>query len=110
MLTCSPKGSIMFLPCLIAYLLIAKWLLVKPAAQTPPAREDCTPEELANHKRACEAAEKHGLSDLECPSFFFKDEKGNVGHVLKAPFGIGVQVYEEETFFEELDESDRLEI
>ena len=74
-----------------------------------PDYEDCTPEEIANHKRAGEAAEKHGRSDLECPSFFFKDASGNVGHVLKAPFGIGVQTLEVETYFEEMDERDESE-
>lgn len=74
-----------------------------------PDHESCSPEEIANHKRACEAAEKHGLTDLECPSFFFKDDNGNVGHVLKAPFGIGSYTIEMESYFEPLEERDPAE-
>ena len=67
-----------------------------------PDYEDCTPEEIANHKRACEEADaaEAGRS-LPNPSGFY----GAV-HILKAPFGIGVQTVEYESFFEEMEERD----
>lgn len=71
-----------------------------------PDHESCRPEELANHKRACElwdAAEARGETPEpeKCPSGFMYDADGKcVGHVLRAPYGIGTQVYEWFTEYE----------
>jgi hypothetical protein len=68
-----------------------------------PDAEDCTPEELANHKRACEEADRlEAARDLPCPSGWY----GNV-HITKAPFGIGVSTIEVETCFELLEQEHR---
>lgn len=69
-----------------------------------PDAEDCTPEELANHKRACEEADAlESGRNLECPSGWVQ-VAGVTAHVLNAPFGIGCYEVEFETFFE-LDEN-----
>lgn len=71
-----------------------------------PDAEDCTPEELANHKKACEEAEATEAGrNIPNPSGWIKYEGGMI-HVLNAPFGIGVQTVEYESFFEELEERD----
>ncbi len=69
---------------------------------------DCaTPEEIANHKRACGLANRVGsLANLDCPSGYERLPDGGMAHVLKLPFGLGVQVYEIETHFEAADASD----
>ena len=68
-----------------------------------PDHESCTPQEIANHRKACELAdqlEREGkLVDWKCPSGF--ERWGDaVVHVLRAPFGIGCYVAEFEQFFE----------
>ena len=65
---------------------------------------DCSEQEIANWKQACEFAETKGLDDLECPSGWIYDAAGKpVMHILRAPFGIGVYTYEYETFFEAME-------
>jgi hypothetical protein len=72
--------------------------------QFHPDAEECSPEELANHKRACEEANAlESGRNLECPSGWITWEGGGI-HVLNAPFGIGVGTIEIETSFEELEE------
>lgn len=59
----------------------------------PDGEDMNSPEELANHKRACEEAQRiDKSSDLPCPSGWVRGP-GFVAHVLVAPFGIGVQNY-----------------
>lgn len=66
-----------------------------------PDAGDCTPEELENHRMACiEATKYEAKRRLECPSYFLVDDEGWRAHVLKAPFGIGVQNIKMQTFFE----------
>lgn len=57
-----------------------------------PDYESCTPTEIANHKAACELAEKlESERSLPCPSGW--EQWGDaVVHILRAPFGIGVTV------------------
>lgn len=76
-----------------------------------PDGDDCTPEEYENHRKACELAdrlEREGKAvDLNNPSGWIHNEDGSpLAHILMAPFGIGVQTWEEETNFEPIDASD----
>ena len=63
-----------------------------------PDPEMCSEEEIANHEAACklwDEAEKRGEKPEPeaCPSGWVRDESGKaVMHVLKAPYGIGVQM------------------
>jgi len=74
-----------------------------------PDQEDCTPTEIENHRTACrlwDEAEARGETPEpdKCPSGFVFDDDGKcVGHVLRAPYGIGMQLYEFETEFEALE-------
>ncbi len=58
-----------------------------------PDAGECSPEELKRHREACEAADKlEANRDLPCPSGW--EWRGDsLFHFLRAPFGIGVQVY-----------------
>jgi hypothetical protein len=70
-----------------------------------PDGECCSPEEIENHKRACELANNTDEGKrLACPSGWetFGDYQR---HVTRAPFGIGTSTYEYETFFESADET-----
>ncbi len=72
-----------------------------------PDYESCTPEEIANHKAACETAEQLATArDLPCPSGWERLADGTAIHVTRSPFGIGVSTFEEEAFFEPLETSD----
>lgn len=72
-----------------------------------PDHESCMPHEIANHDAACELAdqlEREGNPvDWKCPSGFER-WGGHVVHVLRAPFGIGTAVMEEDQFFEAADD------
>ncbi len=65
-----------------------------------PDSEGCSEEEIAHHKAACalwDEAEARGETPEPeaCPSGFLYDEDGKcVGHVLRAPYGIGIYTYE----------------
>ena len=71
-----------------------------------PDGESCSPKEIENHRRACQLwneAESRGETPTpeKCPSGWIYDEAGAaVAHVLRMPYGIGVMVYEFQTFFE----------
>lgn len=67
-----------------------------------PDREECSPDEIENHRLACEVAEAQAEGrELPCPSGYIYDANGDwIAHVLRAPFGIGTYQYEMETFFE----------
>lgn len=62
---------------------------------------DCSEKEIANHKAACklwDEAESRGekYPPEECPSGFIYDTDGKcVGHVLRAPYGIGIYEYDD---------------
>lgn len=58
-----------------------------------PDHQDCSPDEIKRHREACAAATRlEANRSLPCPSGF--ERKGDsVIHVLRAPFGIGVQNY-----------------
>jgi len=73
-----------------------------------PDGECCTPAELKNHRKACELwniAEADGYTPTpeKCPSGWLDDGKGNRVHVLRAPYGIGIQTIEFESYFEPID-------
>ena len=59
---------------------------------------DCSEKQRANHRKACELwdeAEARGETPEpeKCPSGFEYDENGRcVGHVLRAPYGIGTYI------------------
>lgn len=70
-----------------------------------PDAESCSPKELENHKAACQIwddAEARGETPEpeKCPSGWHQDEHGNVYHVLRAPYGIGISTIEFEQLFE----------
>ena len=72
-----------------------------------PDHESCTPQEIENHRKACELAnqlDREGKPvDWKCPSGI--EKWGDVVvHVLRTPFGVGVYVAEFEQFFEPADE------
>ena len=77
--------------------------------QFHPDGQDCTEQELRNHRKACELwneAEAKGETPTpeKCPSGWIYDDNGKtLAHVLRAPYGIGVQTYETETYFEPLE-------
>lgn len=63
-----------------------------------PDSEDCSPQEIENHRKACEQADEadrlNADPGLPCPSGWIRDENGKaIAHVLRAPFGIGVTTY-----------------
>lgn len=61
-----------------------------------PDYESCTPEEIENHRKACEEANRsEAAATLACPSGW----AGNV-HILCAPFGIGGYIYKEPQYFQ----------
>jgi len=68
-----------------------------------PDTESCSDNELLNHNRACalwNEAEARGETPTpeKCPSGFIFGEDGKcLGHVLRAPYGIGGYSYWEET-------------
>lgn len=65
-----------------------------------PDGECCTPEELENHRLACDEAEKlENHRHLPCPSGWIRTPHGDA-HILRAPFGIGTYAVEFEQFFE----------
>lgn len=71
-----------------------------------PDHESCSPEEIENHRKACDLAdalERDGKPvNWECPSGW--EQWGDaVVHVLRAPFGIGVTAIEVEQLFEAAD-------
>ncbi len=71
-----------------------------------PDAESCSPEELANHKAACEMAEKlEKERDLPCPSGWIQ-VPGGCAHILIAPFGIGAYQAEFQQFFEAAEHDD----
>lgn len=50
-----------------------------------PSEDECTEQELENHRKACLEAEKNEKAqNLDCPSGWFDGV-----HITKAPFGIG---------------------
>lgn len=57
-----------------------------------PDAGDCTPEELENHRKACEYVEQCGEA-LPCPSGWVELPDGATAHVLRAPFGIGFTTF-----------------
>lgn len=76
-----------------------------------PAEDECTPEEIAAHKAACEAWERGERPDIPhaCEplreDFTYTDKKSGekitaakgTGLALYAPFGVGVQTFVDET-------------
>jgi hypothetical protein len=62
-----------------------------------PDYESSSPEEIANHRRACEEAERlESMRGLPCPSGYEQVEhegKACVAHVLRAPFGMGITTF-----------------
>lgn len=66
-----------------------------------PDSEGCSESEFANHKAACSLwneAEARGETPEpeKCPSgFIFGDDGKCLGHVLRAPYGIGMYECEE---------------
>ncbi len=76
-----------------------------------PSPEDCLPEELENHRKACERfneAEARGQTPKleENPSGWVQDEKGVVCHILRTPYGVGIYKMRWQTFFEPVDYDD----
>ncbi len=72
-----------------------------------PDGESCTQDELKNHKAACDLwnemeAEGKEPTPEECPSGWTQLNGAKV-HVLRAPYGIGMQSYFEPQFFEKMD-------
>ena len=71
-----------------------------------PDAESCSKKELDNHRRACALFDEQEAKGLEptpedCPSGFIYDDNGRcIGHVLRARYGIGTQVYKSVQFFE----------
>lgn len=67
-----------------------------------PDEECCSEKEISNHKAACSLWNEMELrgetpEPEKCPSGYVFDENGKcVGHVLRAPYGIGVYEYEED--------------
>ena len=67
-----------------------------------PDGESCSETEMANHKAACklwDEAEARGETPEPeaCPSDFLYDADGKcVGHVLRAPYGIGTYSYDDD--------------
>jgi len=71
-----------------------------------PDVECCFPEQLEQHRLACDEAEKLAHHrNLPCPSGFERREDGEV-HVLRSAFGLGVYEIERETFFEPVESDD----
>ena len=78
-----------------------------------PDGESCSETEIANHKAACalwnEAEARGETPEPEaCPSGYLYDADGKcIGHVLRAPYGIGTYSYDDEDEeFEDDDEGD----
>jgi len=77
-----------------------------------PDGESCSETELANHTAACklwDEAEARGETPTPeaCPSGFLYDEDGKcLGHVLRAPYGIGMYFYDDEEEMEYSHEDD----
>ena len=79
-----------------------------------PDYECCSPDELENHRRACELwndAESRGETPEpeKCPSgWIYADDGTPICHVLRAPYGIGMVTVTFETTFEavEVDEEE----
>lgn len=67
-----------------------------------PDRESCSETELENHAKACAKwnavlAKGEVPTPEKCPSgFAFNDAGECVGHILRAPYGIGTYEYEVE--------------
>lgn len=80
-----------------------------------PDEPECRQEEIDNWKKACELwneAESRGETpDPEkCHSGFIFNDKGEcLGQVLGAPYGIGVQTYVDESYFEPIERDDEPE-
>ncbi len=69
-----------------------------------PDGEDCSPQEIENHKKACRAADELEAQGkraaIENPSKWLVGDDGKAfAHILLAPFGIGVQTFPE-TYYE----------
>ena len=65
----------------------------------PDGEDSNSPEEIANHKAACELAEKEEAArKLKCPSGWIVTPEFTA-HVLCAPFGIGVTTFKP-TYYE----------
>lgn len=72
-----------------------------------PDHESCTPEEIANHKSACEEANRLAAArGLPCPSGWMRVPGGGVAHVTRSPFGIGTGVMKSATCWEPEDRDD----
>jgi hypothetical protein len=71
-----------------------------------PDGEDCTAEELSNHRKArllWDEAEARGEipTPEACPSGWVYDESGKpIAHVLRTPYGIGGYSFEYEQYWE----------
>lgn len=74
-----------------------------------PDYESCDEKEIANWKEACAKAEElESARELPCPSGWIRTPEFTA-HILKAPFGIGTNVYEFETFYEPTEEDNEEE-
>lgn len=77
-----------------------------------PSHEECSPDEIANHRKACELwdeAEERGETPEpeKCPSGWIYNKAGErVGHILRSPYGIGCYTFEYETNWEPMDAAD----
>lgn len=77
-----------------------------------PCGEDSTPEEIANHRKACILWNECELTGVtpepeKCPSGFIYDDDGKcIAHVLRMPYGVGVYTAEFEQFWEPMERDD----
>lgn len=72
-----------------------------------PDGECSSPEEIENHRKACEQAEAvESGRDLPCPSGWEGTPDGGSVHVTRAPFGLGMYTIEMESFFEARESDD----
>lgn len=70
-----------------------------------PDYECSTPQELENHRKACEEAEIAANPNLPCPSGWERLPDGTICHVLRCPFGLGVTTFPP-TYYETINESE----